>query len=106
MSTIAMAGKAPAPFDPYVFDVLMADLVGHDRAASAFLVYLKLWHESGGPGRRGVAISLSTLAVETGLSKSSIHSALRRLKARGYIGTKRASATAIPVYTVEAPWRR
>src|SRR5690349_10544746 len=29
--------------DDYVIDVLMRDLVGHDRAPSAFLVYLYLW---------------------------------------------------------------
>ncbi|MBU6299218.1 MAG: helix-turn-helix domain-containing protein [Alphaproteobacteria bacterium] len=93
------------PPDDYVFDVLMPDLVGHDRAPSAFIVFLKLWHATGGPDRRSVAISLLTLAVETGLSKSSVQSALRRLQARGYIGISRASATSIPVYTVFAPWR-
>jgi len=95
-----------APPDDYVFETLMADLVGHDHAPSAFIVYLKLWHAAGGPGGRGVALSLATLATETGLSKSSVQSAVRRLKRRGYLGAKRASATAIPVYTVLAPWRR
>ena len=28
--------------DDYVIDTLMADLVGHDRQPSAFLVYLSL----------------------------------------------------------------
>lgn len=101
-----MASKAPAPLDAYVFDVLMPDLVGHDRAASAFLVFLKLWHATGGPGRRGTQMSLATLAIDTGLSKSSVQSALRRLKKRGFIEARRASATAIPLYTVNAPWRR
>ena len=32
--------------DEYVVDVLMRDLVAHDRAPSAFLVYLHLWSES------------------------------------------------------------
>jgi len=95
-----------APLDDYVFDTLMADLVGHDHAPSAFIVFLKLWHATGGPGGRGTALSLATLATETGLSKSSVQSALRRLKRRGYLGVKRASPTAIPVYTVLAPWRR
>lgn len=101
-----MASKAPQPFDGYIFETLMPDLIGHDRAPSAFLVYLKLWHATGGPGRRGVALSLSTLAIETGLSKSSVQSALRRLQRRGYLAIRRASATAIPTYTVNAPWRR
>jgi DNA-binding transcriptional regulator PaaX len=94
-----------APLDAYVFDTLMPDLVGHDRAASAFIVYLKLWHATGGPGRRGVQMSLSTLAIETGLSKSSVQAALTRLRKRGYLATKRASVTSIPVRTVLAPWR-
>src|SRR6185503_12313218 len=103
--TIVMANKA-APLDAYVIDVLMPDLVGHDRAASALLVYLKLWHTTGGPGRRGAGLSLATLAADIGLSKSSVQSALRRLKRRGLVTARRSSATAIPVYTVNAPWRR
>ena len=94
-----------APPDDYVIETLMPDLVGHDHAASAFLVFLKLWHASGGPGRRGASISLTGLAVETGLSKSSVQSAVRRLKRRGYVTVERASPTAVPVYTVHAPWR-
>ena len=94
-----------APLDDYVVDTLMPDLVEHDRAPSAFIVYVKLWHASGGPGRR-IQVSLSTLAVETGLSKSSIQAALRRLRRRGYLTTRRASPTAVPAHTVLAPWRR
>ena len=93
-----------APLDQYVVETLMPDLIGHDRAPSAFIVYVKLWHDSGGPGRR-IEVSLSTLAVETGLSKSSVQAALRRLRKRGYLATKRTSPTAIPVHTVQAPWR-
>ena len=32
--------------DPYVIDTLMADLIGHDRQPSAFLVYLLLWRHT------------------------------------------------------------
>jgi len=94
-----------APPDDYVIETLLPDLVGHDRASSAFIVFLKLWHASGGAGRR-IEVSLSTLAVETGLSKSSIQAAIARLKRRGLISVKRSSPTAVPVYTVLAPWRR
>jgi DNA-binding MarR family transcriptional regulator len=93
------------PLDDYVAETLMPDLIAHDRAPSAFIVYVKLWHDGGGPGRR-IQASLSTLAVETGLSKSSVQAALRQLRKRGYLSTRRASATAIPVHTVLAPWRR
>ena len=93
-----------AQLDPYVMETLLPDLVGHDRAPSAFLVYLKLWHAAGGPGRK-MQVSLSTLAVETGLSKSSVQAALRRLGRRGLITSRRASSTAIPSYLIRAPWR-
>ena len=33
----------PVTLDPYILDVLMRDLVGHDHTPSAFLVYLWLW---------------------------------------------------------------
>src|SRR5947207_4357236 len=104
MPTIVMVRRAPP--DDYIFETLMPDLVGHDRAPSAFLVYLKLWHACGGPGRRGKGLSLTTLAIETGLAKSSVQSAIRRLTRRGLVVVRRASPTAIPVYTVNAPWRR
>jgi DNA-binding MarR family transcriptional regulator len=93
-----------AVLDDYVVETLLPDLVAHDRVPSAFLVYLKLWHDAGGPGRR-LQVSLSTLAVETGLSKSSIQAALRHLRRRGYLATKRAAPTAVPAHTVLAPWR-
>jgi hypothetical protein len=94
-----------APPDDYIFETLMPDLIGHDHAPSAFIVFLKLWHTAGGPGGRGAKLSLATLATETGLSKSSVQSAVRRLKRRGYLSVKRASPTAIPAYAVIAPWR-
>ncbi len=93
-----------AALDDYVVETLLPDLVAHDRAPSAFLVYLKLWHDAGGPGRR-LQVSLSTLAVETGLSKSSVQAALRHLRKRGFLATKRAAPTAVPAHTVLAPWR-
>jgi len=99
-----MVRKA-APLDDYIIETLLPDLVGHDRSPSSFIVFLKLWHDAGGAGGR-IQTSLSSLAVETGLSKSSVQAALRRLRRRGYIATKQSSATAVPVHTVSAPWRR
>jgi DNA-binding FadR family transcriptional regulator len=98
-----MAGKAA--LDDYIIETLLPDLVGHDRSLVSFIIYVKLWHDSCGPGKK-LAVSLSTLAVETGLSKSAVQAALRRLRARGYLSVRRASATAVPVYSVQAPWRR
>jgi len=94
-----------APLDDYVVETLLPDLIGHDRSPSSFIVYVKLWHDAGGADRR-IEVSLSTLAVETGLSKSSVQAALRRLRKRGYIATRRSSPTAVPVHTINAPWRR
>ena len=92
--------------DPYVTDVLMRDLVGHDRAPSAFLVYLWLWRMSRGEGREKIGASLQTIATQTGLSKSAVQAAVRRLVRRRLVSASRASATAAPVYAVLAPWRR
>ena len=68
----------PLPLDPYVIDVLMRDLVGHDRAPSAFVVWLWLWRRSRAEDRETVSASLQTLAGETGLSKSAVQDAVRR----------------------------
>src|SRR5205814_9666562 len=103
MPTIAMVRRAPP--DDYIFETLMPDLIGHDRAPSAFLVYLKLWHACGGPCRRGKGLSLTTLAIETGFSKAAGQSAIRRLSLRGLVAVRRGSPTAIPGFTVHAPWR-
>ena len=92
--------------DPYVTDVLMRDLVGHDRASSAFLVYLWLWRMSRGEGRERIGASLQTIATQTGLSKSAVPAAVRHLARRRLVSATRASLTAAPVYEVHEPWRR
>ena len=92
--------------DPYITDVLMRDLVGHDRTPSAFLVYLWLWARTDG-GRRRHAASLATIARETGLSKSSVQNAVRSLRARRQLITTESPApTMPPVYQVLRPWER
>jgi hypothetical protein len=92
--------------DPYLIDVLMRDLVGHDRAASAYLVYLWLWRMSRGEGRERIGASLQTLASRTGLSKSTVQAAVRHLARRALISAERSGPTAAPVYRVHEPWRR
>jgi hypothetical protein len=96
----------PIRIDPYVVDTLMADLVGHDRSPSSFLVYLALWLPT--RGRRGatVRMSLAKLADETGLSKSAVQAGVRNLARRKLIAVTRASRTATPSYEVLRPWRR
>ena len=92
--------------DPYITDVLMRDLVGHDRAASAFLVYLWLWRGSRGEGRPRIGASLQTIATATGLSKSSVQAAIRHLKRRQLVTATRSGPTTAPAYEVHQPWRR
>jgi hypothetical protein len=92
--------------DRYVTDVLMRDLVGHDHTPSAFLVYLWLWARTDG-GKRRFAASLATIALETGLSKSSVQNAVRQLKQRRQlIGVTHDGPTTPPSYEVLTPWRR
>jgi len=92
--------------DPYIVDVLMRDLAGHDRTPSAFLVYLYL--TAGTQKRKGrrVSASLQMIADATGLSKSSVSKALIHLRRRRLIETMRKGATTIPAHKVLTPWRR
>lgn len=90
--------------DGYVLDTLMADLVGHDRQPSAFLVYLFLWRHTHGSNRSSAQLSLLDLATGTGLSKRAVQEALRWLSKRRLLSLSRESITAIPVYTVRRPW--
>jgi DNA-binding transcriptional ArsR family regulator len=92
--------------EPYLTDVLMRDLVGHDRAPSAFLVYLWLWRQTHAQGRTDIGASLQDLARATGLSKSSVQNALRRLKRRRLVTAERATTTSAPIYRVNETWKR
>jgi hypothetical protein len=92
--------------DAYVLDTLMADLVGHDRQPSAFLVFLFLWRHTHGSGQATAQISLHDLAVGTGLSKRSVQASLGWLSKRRLISLRRESITAVPVYTVRRLWAR
>lgn len=96
----------PMPLDPYIPDVLMRDLVGHDRSPSAFIVYLWLWRMSRGVGRPRVGASLQTIANATGLSKSAVQKAVRHLARRRLVAATRSHATEAPTYEVLEPWRR
>lgn len=91
--------------DDYVFDVLLRDLVGHDRRPVCFLVYVWLAAES---GRRGgmVEISYRELAESIGVSKSSVQGAVGWLVGRKLIEARKSSVTATPCYSVLSPWRK
>ena len=90
--------------DEYVVDVLLRDLVGHDRRPVGFLVYLWLAAEA---QRKGgvVQVSYQEIAESIGVSKSSVQSAVRWLVRRRLLAATKQNATATPRYTVLTPWR-
>lgn len=92
--------------DPYITDVLMRDIVGHDRAPAAFVVFLWLWRQTHGRGRESFGASLQDIARATGVSKSSVQNALRRLKRRKLVQAERDGPTTAPVYRVNETWKR
>jgi DNA-binding GntR family transcriptional regulator len=92
--------------DDYVLDVLLPDLVGHDRSPAAFLVYLILWTRLYRCERRGIEVSLQSLSAETGLSKSAVQSAIRLLRRRSLIKVSKVSPTAVPQYELIRHWLR
>src|SRR4051812_27473401 len=92
--------------DTYVIDTLMHDLIGHDRSASAFVVYLYLWRNSIARGEIAVRTSLRDIAEGTGLSKRGVQEALSILARRQLVGIARKTITDVPVYTVRRPWSR
>ena len=93
-------------FDPYVLDVLMPDLVGHDRSPAAFVVYLYLLKLATRSRRDTVAASLQTIATETGLSKSAVQIALRHLKRRGLLDAALEANASHLLRRVLQPWNR
>lgn len=89
--------------DPYLTDVLMRDLVGHDRRPVSFLVYLWLSAEQQRREDR-VQISYQGLAECIGVSKSSVQSAVSWLVRRRLLEVTKPNATATPHYNVLKPW--
>ena len=91
--------------DSYVVDVLLRDLVGHDRSPTAFLVYLLLWRRTrGGASVTSAKLSHRDIAEETGLSKSAVQQALRILHRRGLVRSKQQHMTDTPEHAVLRPW--
>jgi hypothetical protein len=91
--------------DDYVVDVLMRDLVGHDRSPVCFLVYLWLSAEQG-RRKSEVQISYRELAECIGVSKAAVQYAVNWLVRRKLLGMTKETSTAIPCYTALMPWRR
>lgn len=91
------------PLDDYLIDVLMRDLVGHDRRVVSFLVYL--WFS--GEQRKGdvVEASYRQIAECIGVSKSSAQAAVSWLIKRKLLASTKKTVTATPCYKVLTPWR-
>jgi hypothetical protein len=100
-----MIGIDMPTLDPYLTDVLMRDLVGHDRRPVAFLVYLWLTAEEE-KRNQAVSVSYQEMAESIGISKSSAQSAVAWLVQRKLLSMKKATVTATPEYAVLTPWRR
>jgi len=95
--------------DPYVTDVLLRDLVGHDRRPASFLVYIWFTAEQQNYAqqRRASAVSISyqELAESIGISKSSAQSAISWLIRRKLLAVSKTTVTATPEYKVLTPWK-
>ncbi len=88
-----------------MFDVLLRDLVGHDRQPAAFLVYLHLYGMAARQKWKPVEGSLRTIAETTGLSKSAVQKALVTLRRRELVATAATHPTAVPRHRVLRHWR-
>ncbi|HXY98306.1 MAG TPA: helix-turn-helix domain-containing protein [Steroidobacteraceae bacterium] len=92
--------------DAYVVDVLMPDLVGHDRRPAAFIVYLFLLREAARSHRDRVSVSLQTIATQTGLAKSTVQAALRHLLRRRLLDPSVTATVTAPARQLLRPWVR
>lgn len=92
--------------DAYVVDVLLPDLVGHDKRPAAFVLYLWLWAMTRGVGRKTAFFSYQMLTDRTGLSKSAVQRAVAWLVRRQLVRVDRKTATSVPEYAVLTPWVR
>ena len=106
---IPSIGIAMFKLDPYITEVLMRDLVGHDRRPASFLVYIWITAEQQNEARqrRGSAVSISyqELAESIGISKSSAPSAVAWLIRRKLLAATKATVTATPEYRAFTPWK-
>ena len=91
--------------DDYVTDVLMRDLVGHDKRPVSFLVYLWLAAEQ---QRRDAAVQISyqKLAESIGVSKSAAQAAVSWLVRRKLLLVSKETVTSTPRYKVQRPWKK
>lgn len=92
---------APLTLERYVVDVLMPDLVGHDRMPSAFLVYLLV--EAADAGE---PLGYSAIAERTGLCRRTCQGAVAHLERRGLIAVERRAENEAARFRPLRPWIR
>jgi hypothetical protein len=92
--------------EAYVVDVLLPDLIGHDKRPSSFVLYLWLYAMTKGVGRRSAFFSYQMLTDRTGMSKRAVQRAVAHLCRRQLLRVAKKSATAVPEYAVLTPWVR
>jgi hypothetical protein len=92
--------------DPHLVDVLLPDLVGHDKRPSTFVLYLWLYAMTRGVGRKSAFFSYQTLTDRAGLSKRAVQRAVAHLQRRQLLRVARKSPTAVSEYAVATPWIR
>jgi DNA-binding GntR family transcriptional regulator len=92
--------------DPYLIEVLLPDLVGHDRRPASYILYLWLWAMTRGRGRPAAFFSYQMMTDRTGLSKSAAQRAVAWLERRQLLRVRKRTPTAVPEYSVLTPWRR
>ena len=92
--------------DNCVIDVLMPDLVGHDRRPAAFVVYLYFLRHAAKGKRDVLSVSLQTIATKTGLSKSTVQAAIRHLRRRRLLDPAVTATVSDPVRRLLRPWNR
>ena len=97
---------APVALDPYIVDVLLPDLIGHDKRPSSFVLYLWLYAMTKGVGRKSAFFSYQMLTDRTGMSKRAVQRAVAHLCRRQLLRVAKKSATAVPEYSVLTPWVR
>lgn len=101
-----MTSELELSIDPHVVDVLLPDLVGHDKRPSSFVLYLCLYAMTRGVGRRSAFFSYQMLTDRTGLSKRAVQRAVEHLRRRQLIKVTRKSPTAVPEYSIATPGLR
>ena len=96
--------RRSVPVEDYVLDVLLRDIVGHDKQPAAFLVFLHLYAASARARWRPVEASLRDIAEASGLSKSAVQTAMKVLHRRQLVSTRRRSRTSTPKHSVLRHW--